>query len=716
MARKEDHSREVPQVRELSTSAGGSKKIHWDDSAMRSYYPNAFDMSFDREKISLLFGLQHAGDRRYSGEAVDLSNRIVLSPLTAKRLANALESVIQQHKVRYGSPEMKSLPSAGQAQAVEPHTKGPFTGKKGADERAGLLFQLMKNLNAEVGLERSFKIANADLLQNRFLLGVSKEAVGQRADDRLTETCSLMGMPKTLLDIFKYYLPQGNYIHFGFEQNEKTTVYKVYLEFWETIEKEIRKSKHRPGPALLHLGLKWDVSDPARQALTRYTWYPWLSSQEILERVSHTLESGRGEAARQAAEQLVSLALARIPDRDILYLEVTEEGNPRRSFDINVYRANLQLVEVYPLLSMLCRRHSIPFDTFHSLYDRIKTKRLGHLAAGVDREGNSFFTVYYGVEGTFGDSSGEALLSDEGAVVSAKYSLPARRRRIIRVEETDDKASHLFRLVKDLGLGAAFERSFKFLDRILLTDRFLLGFKRPASATGRDDAIMNVCRQIDMPEDYREMFRAELHEANIVLFGFEKNEKNRVYKAYLEFNERLRQAVEQDSMPESVVLHTGFKWDVSDHSKKVVTQYRAFHVLRAEDMAARLLRGFYGNTGGNPYPIVDDMLDLAGTRTQPGELLYLEVSEGNNLRRSFDINMYLADLQMAEVYPLLVDMARLYSISLEQFEELYEAVKIYKFGHLAGGTDREGKSFLTVYFSEKGSSRRIVDRGHRISF
>jgi hypothetical protein len=99
------------------------------------------------------------------------------------------------------------------------------------------------------------------------------------------------------------------------------------------------------------------------------------------------------------------------------------------------------------------------------------------------------------------------------------------------------------------------------------------------------------------------------------------------------------------------------------------------------------------------------MLDLAGSRTRPGELLYVEVSEEGNPRDSFDINVYPADLQMAEIYPLLINTARHFSIDLEQFEELYEAVKTQKFGHVSGGTDRDGKDFLTVYFSEKGSTR-----------
>ncbi|TFH49770.1 MAG: hypothetical protein E4G89_04325 [Methanothrix sp.] len=571
-----------------------------------------------------------------------------------------------------------------------------------------MLFQLVKNLNAEAGFERSFKIANGALLPNRFLLGVSKEAVGQRADDRLTEACSLMGMPEPLLGIFKHHLLRGNYVHFGLEKNEKTTVYKVYLEFWERIKEEISKSEHRPGPALLHLGFKWDVANPARQALTRYTWCPWLSSQEILQRVSHILEAERGAAARQASEQLISLALARIPDRDILYLEVTEEGNPRRSFDINVYRANLQVAEVYPLLSMLCRRHSIPFDAFHSLYSGISAKRFGHLAAGVDREGNSFFTIYYGVQGTFGESSRETLVSEKDASLSAKYRLPPRRRRIIRVEETDDKAGHLCQLVKKLGLRGGLEHSFKFLNGIVLCDRFLFGVERPSGSAEHDHAIMNICRQIDMPAEFQEMFRSELPKAKFALFGFEKNERNRVYKAYLEFTGRLAEALKQDPRPENILIYTGFKWDVSDNSRKVLAEYFAYPLFIAQEMTARVLRSIYGRSRNDPYPIVDDILDLAGSRTQPGELLYFEATEAGNPRKSFDINMYLADLRMAEIYPLLVKMARHYSIDLERFNELYEGVKDQKFGHLSGGVDREGRDFLTVYFSQKGSSRRNV--------
>lgn len=678
------------------------KQVHWDKTSMRESNPGAFEMHVSRNAITLLFSEARSDDDPGHEPSVASSvNRINMNPTTAKQLALAVNKVLKECEAKYGQ-DFYRHPSPAEPAPLSTPGEAPSL-SEGVDEgnKSDLLFQLVRKLDVEAGYERSFKITHSVLLQNRFLLGVSKKEVGPGAEERLVEACRSMGIPNNFLDIFKEHFPVSDYIHFGFEQNEKTVVYKVYLEFFETISKEISKSRQPPRPSLLHLGLKWDADTPSRQALTRYTWHPWISSEEILQRVSPILEAERSGVAKQAVERLISLAKARIPDRDILFLEVTEEGNPRRSFDINVYRANLQVAEIYPLLSVLCRRHSIPFDTFHSLYDGIKNERFGHLAAGIGREGNDFFTIYYGVQGTFGADSGEKSLGENGPAVSAKYRPPTRKRRVIRVEDTDDNARHLYRLVKDLGMQGAFERSFKFLDGTLLTDRFLFGFRRPSSDTALDSAIIDVCRHIDMPEDHRKMFQAELHEANIVLFGFEKSAKGSIYKAYLEFSNRLKEAVTQDPKPESVVIHNGYKWDAFDNSRKVAAEYRALHILRPKDISIRLLGEIYGNKKGNSYFIIDDMLDLAGTRTTPGELLYFEVSEENNLRKSFDINMYFANLQVAELYPMLVEAARHFSIEMDQFDELYEGVKDYKFGHVSGGIDRQGKDFLTFYFSER---------------
>ena len=101
----------------------------------------------------------------------------------------------------------------------------------------------------------------------------------------------------------------------------------------------------------------------------------------------------------ETAKAILDLASARIPHHDILYLEVSEEDNPRRSFDINVYRAGLQVGELYPILLKAWQHYSIPAERWHDLYGRVASKAFGHLSGGIDRGGKDFLTVYYGVEG-----------------------------------------------------------------------------------------------------------------------------------------------------------------------------------------------------------------------------------------------------------------------------------------------------------------------------
>ncbi len=553
-------------------------------------------------------------------------------------------------------------------------------------EKAGLLFRVAKGLALRQSVERSFKVTGGRLFDNRFLIGISKNDIGTGADGRITEACSLLGMPEGLKGTLNRCIRRADHVHFGLEQNGTTLVYKVYLEFWEAVKRELETSG-RAEPRLLHLGLKWDLFNPARHVVTHYTWHPRLSPQAVLGKSSPVLGPAASTAVREGVERLVSLALARAPVRDILCLEVTEEGNPRRSIDINVYGANLRVAETYSILSVLCRRHGIAFDTFHNLYNDIKTKMFGHLAAGTDREGKPFFTVYYGVEGTRSER--------------AARPRPAPIKRAVSGKNEADRAGSLLRLVQDAGIKAIVERSFKFLDRLLLTDRFLLCFKRPVGEASRTDkAVLEVCRGMNMPEDYLHRFQAGMDEAKIILFGFEKNEKGCLYKAYLEFLGRLADVVNREPRPENVVTHEGYKWDPSDPSKKAATTYRAMPLFGAKEIAAHVSEHFYGaSTAGLPA-IVDDLVDLAGSRTRGG-LLCLDVCEEGNPRSSFDINLYQADLQMAELYPLLLAVARHYSIGLHRFQEIYEAVKTRTLGHLSGGTDREGRDFLTVYFKEQ---------------
>jgi hypothetical protein len=49
-------------------------------------------------------------------------------------------------------------------------------------------------------------------------------------------------------------------------------------------------------------------------------------------------------------------------------------------------------------------------------------------------------------------------------------------------------------------------------------------------------------------------------------------------------------------------------------------------------------------------------------------------------------------------------MGQHYAIPSEEFHPLYEGVKNKTFGHIAGGIDREGRDFLTVYYGVEYTS------------
>jgi tryptophan halogenase len=267
-----------------------------------------------------------------------------------------------------------------------------------AEERSNFLLQLLKDVKIH-GSERSFKVLDGLLLRNRFLLGVSKRSIGQTPDDTIVGICQRMGMPQVLSRRFKQKLPDVNFVLFGFEENEKTCVYKVYLEFYDKFPEHVKGRSNAHDPFLMHLGFKWDAFDNARSAEARYTWYPMLSVRNILPRMSGVYEDSRYRPSGEIAEKIFKIASTRMTRKDILYLEVAEENNSRRSYDINLYEANLRLRDLGSIVPEVCRSYSISPEEFGRFYEGVADERLGHLAGGIDREGRDFLTIYYEVMG-----------------------------------------------------------------------------------------------------------------------------------------------------------------------------------------------------------------------------------------------------------------------------------------------------------------------------
>ena len=394
MVKKEDHSHEAYQMSEKKTHPNKQVKIDWDDSKLRNAFSNVFNISRASGEIILWFGRKQSEDKNRNEVSVQLSNRIIMSPFTAKRLANRFRDIIQAYESKYGSVNLDPSTSTRSSPSQLDTKKPTFFTQEEINKKASVLFNLVENLKLE-GLERSFKMSEKRLLANRFLFGINKKEIKK---ERLLDICDQMEMPEKYQDALKEKLSDANLFLFGFEENEKSCVYKVYLEFWDKVKREVRTKGKKTDPVLLHLGFKWDALDNTKGTIARYTSYPLLTVKDIMKRLTRIYEDVKGSISFDIVEGIINLASNKTAKDRFIYLEVTEEDNPRRSFDINLYKANLQLHELYPILSKACHHYSIPSEEFDSLYDQISTRLFGHLAGGIDREGKDFLTVYYEVE------------------------------------------------------------------------------------------------------------------------------------------------------------------------------------------------------------------------------------------------------------------------------------------------------------------------------
>ena len=97
-------------------------------------------------------------------------------------------------------------------------------------------------------------------------------------------------------------------------------------------------------------------------------------------------------------KELLKLANKHIAAEQIFFIDVVEEENSRRSYDINVYNANLTLNHIEKLLEPTLIYFNVPTKQWRVFFDPIKHLHLGHLSGGIGRDGQPFFSVFFGVE------------------------------------------------------------------------------------------------------------------------------------------------------------------------------------------------------------------------------------------------------------------------------------------------------------------------------
>lgn len=343
---------------------GRRMKTVWNTSGGRTSRSDRVDILVTQPEVTVDFCFSGLAGADSDADTAPVVARVVMNPHMAKRLVGALNRTLSQYESAFGSIDEQAL--AG--------------GK--------VLLDLIRDLGVPHGYEYSFKMCEGLVLADRFLITMDKAALGEDCRRKLIELCTKLRAPAAFLEAMDSTISEACNLHFGFEASEKGGMHKVYLEFPLPTLTE---------PTLVHTSYKWDPLHPERHAIGTYTHYPLLRYDETAGRMRELLAECSRPGTFAIADEFLKLAMPRVKD-DFHYLEVTEAGNPRKSFDVNLYGASLTIGDIRPLLLRLAERYSLSVQEFSGSLDSIQRMRFGHLTAGIDREGRDFFTIHFGVE------------------------------------------------------------------------------------------------------------------------------------------------------------------------------------------------------------------------------------------------------------------------------------------------------------------------------
>jgi hypothetical protein len=359
------------------------------DAPPETLAASTFRASILERNIAIDFGVPRpAGVDGKPG--IEVPRRIVLDKPAAIRLISALSTCLRDYEARWRIVPPEEKPTAVLRAPTPSHAE-----PAAASPKATLLFRVMDELRVPHMYERSVRLTEGALAANRFLLSLNKQSIQGDFRETALRLCDRIDMPAALRELARQHVGKARAIHLGFEGDERV-LFKYYIEYDAAAQEASRETPE--APATLHVALKWDTANPAIAVVSRYLLYPALSEAQIVERMANIYRAAGNEQSLEIARGALEVACSRVEAEELQYLEVVEDGNERRSFDLNFYDAGLLVKDLQAPIAQMRQRFAIKPGQFQALYDQIKAQTAGHLAGGVHRNGKDFFNVYYGVQ------------------------------------------------------------------------------------------------------------------------------------------------------------------------------------------------------------------------------------------------------------------------------------------------------------------------------
>jgi len=248
------------------------------------------------------------------------------------------------------------------------------------------------------GLERSCKLNADGIFGNRFLLSVHRKALGPEPLRQIQDIMQPLGLPAGLVRDMEQQLPGAEVVHFGYEATASDELCKIYFEFTGNVRDAMRGASSGDSAVLVHRAWKWRLSPAGGYAATDYVWRRLQPRESMMAAIARLCEpDGAMHPAAQAVRNALQAA-PRVMAEDLMLLEVKEEGSARRSFDLNLYPADLTVRAIMPAVERLGAEFRISASEIDLALAPVSGLSLGHISGGFSSNGAPFATIYFGVE------------------------------------------------------------------------------------------------------------------------------------------------------------------------------------------------------------------------------------------------------------------------------------------------------------------------------
>lgn len=242
------------------------------------------------------------------------------------------------------------------------------------------------------GFEFSIKLQKNAVLPSRYCFALPTNKVPQ---DSFLTIAEKLSVPTAVIDKIPENYSLSNQLGFAYEASPKRETIKLYFEFWEDIKIRASSPKYVAKSELLFRGYKWDIRDPQAFVTADYRCLPYQTHAEILGRVKSILSTKHEKSIQNITQLMLQQAMKRVPKGYFVFSEVAEEGTLRKSFDINIYKANMIVGNMAPGIVEVLKIYNIADQKTFDLFNQIAHMPLGHISGGVNRKGNDFITLYF---------------------------------------------------------------------------------------------------------------------------------------------------------------------------------------------------------------------------------------------------------------------------------------------------------------------------------